>query len=240
MKQFSERFDAGEEIPSYHRILTTENKWLAARYGLEAPVMDLATGRRNRIPIAQLVRRTVREIEPHARELGSERELEGIGELLARGNSADRQLRIFNANRDIREVVEEIAIATETLPAAPALARAGWRRIGACSSPATGSLTRASGAGRARCRRARDVMAGEGWRCSASTRSTGRRPARTRSCSSRDRSADLLAAGVRPFLVSRDSPWSHAAWTMTLGRRGRSLLSDWNGEATRGFGVACQ
>jgi gamma-glutamyl:cysteine ligase YbdK (ATP-grasp superfamily) len=79
--------------------------------------MDLATGRRNRIPIAQLVRRTVREIEGHARELGSERELEGIAELLARGNSADRQLRIFNANRDIREVVEEIAIATETLPA---------------------------------------------------------------------------------------------------------------------------
>ena len=78
--------------------------------------MDLATGRRNRIPIAKLVRRTVREIEPHARELGSERELEGIGELLARGNSADRQLRIFNANRDIREVVEEIAIATELLP----------------------------------------------------------------------------------------------------------------------------
>ena len=34
----------GEEIPSYHRILTSENKWLAARYGLEAPVMDLATG----------------------------------------------------------------------------------------------------------------------------------------------------------------------------------------------------
>ena len=34
---------------SYHRILTTENKWLAARYGLEAPMMDLATGRRNRV-----------------------------------------------------------------------------------------------------------------------------------------------------------------------------------------------
>jgi carboxylate-amine ligase len=117
VKLLSERHDAGEEIPSYHRILTTENKWLAARYGLEAPVMDLATGRRNRIPVAQLVRRTVREIEPHARELGSERELEGIAALLGRGNSADRQLRIFNANRDIREVVEEIAIATETLPA---------------------------------------------------------------------------------------------------------------------------
>ncbi len=117
VKQLSERHDAGEEIPSYHRILTTENKWLAARYGLDAPVMDLATGQTNRIPVSQIVRRTVRELEPHARELGSERELEGIAALLSRGNSADLQLRIFNANRDIREVVEEIAIATEALPA---------------------------------------------------------------------------------------------------------------------------
>jgi carboxylate-amine ligase len=118
VKQLSERYDAGEEIPSYHRILTSENKWLAARYGLEAPVMDLTTGRRNRVPVAQLVRRTLREIEPHARELGSERELEGIEALLDRGNGSDRQLRIFNANRDIVEVVEEIANATEPTPVA--------------------------------------------------------------------------------------------------------------------------
>ena len=113
VKYYSERFDAGEEIDSYHRILTAENKWLAARYGLEAPLMDLVTGRRNRVPVAQLVRRTLRDIEPHARELGSERELEGIREILSRGNGADRQLRIFNANRDIVEVVQEIASATE-------------------------------------------------------------------------------------------------------------------------------
>jgi len=117
VKHLCERYEAGEEIPSYHRILTSENKWLAARYGLEAPVMDLATGRRNRIPITRLVRRTLAEIEPHARELGSERELEGVLEILARGNSADRQLRIFNANRDIVEVAREIADATEALPA---------------------------------------------------------------------------------------------------------------------------
>jgi carboxylate-amine ligase len=116
VKHLCERYDAGDEIPSYHRILTSENKWLAARYGLEAPVMDLGSGRRNRIPVARLIRRTVAAIEPHARELGSERELEGILELLARGNSADRQLRIFNANRDIVEVAREIADATEALP----------------------------------------------------------------------------------------------------------------------------
>jgi glutamate---cysteine ligase / carboxylate-amine ligase len=113
VKLYSERDAVGAEIPSYHRILTTENKWLAARYGLEAPVMDLATGRRNRIPVAQLVRRTLKEIEPHARELGSDRELDGIREILARGNGSDRQRRIWNANHDLVEVVEEIANATE-------------------------------------------------------------------------------------------------------------------------------
>ncbi|HVD48532.1 MAG TPA: carboxylate-amine ligase [Gaiellaceae bacterium] len=113
VKLYSERYAVGAEIPSYHRILTTENKWLAARYGLEAPVMDLATGRRNRVPVAQLVRRTLTEIEPHARELGCEQELEGIREILARGNGSDRQRRIWNANRDIVEVVREIAEATE-------------------------------------------------------------------------------------------------------------------------------
>jgi carboxylate-amine ligase len=113
VKLYCERYAVGAEIPSYHRILTTENKWLAARYGLEAPVMDLERGRRNRLPVAQLVRRTLKEIEPHARELGADRELEGINEILARGNGSDRQRRIWNANRDIVEVVSEIANATE-------------------------------------------------------------------------------------------------------------------------------
>jgi carboxylate-amine ligase len=117
VKQLCERYEAGEEIPSYHRILTSENKWLTARYGLEASVMDLATRRRNRVPVARVIRRTVAEITPHARELGSERELEGILEILARGSSAERQLRIYNSNRDIVEVAREIADATEALPA---------------------------------------------------------------------------------------------------------------------------
>jgi carboxylate-amine ligase len=125
VKQLSERYDAGEEIPTYHRILTSENKWLAARYGLDAPVMDLATGSRIRVPLAKLVRRTLRDLEPHARELGSERELEGVAALVGRGNSAERQLRVYNANRDIVEVVRAIADATEPADAGDASAPAG-------------------------------------------------------------------------------------------------------------------
>jgi carboxylate-amine ligase len=117
VKHFCEQHDRGEEIPSYHRILTTENKWLAARYGLEAPLMDLSTGRRNRVPAAQLVRRALRVLEPHARELGSERELEGVREIISRGNGADQQLRTWNANRDVIEVARELAETTEAVVA---------------------------------------------------------------------------------------------------------------------------
>jgi glutamate---cysteine ligase / carboxylate-amine ligase len=113
VKLYSELYEEEGEVPSYHRILTTENKWLAVRYGLQAPLMDLATGRRNRVAVAQLVRRRLAQLEPHARELGSERELEGIRDILRRGNGSDRQLRVYNANRDIVEVAREIADATE-------------------------------------------------------------------------------------------------------------------------------
>src|SRR3954470_16073771 len=77
VKHYCEQFDAGEEIPSYHRILTTENKWLTGRAGLEGPCMALPTGKRTREPVAQMIRRTLNMIEPHARELGLEIELSG-------------------------------------------------------------------------------------------------------------------------------------------------------------------
>ena len=53
----------------------------------------------------------------------------------------------------------------------------------------------------------------------------------------RDRSAEFEAAGVRPHGVSRDSPWTHIAWATALDLT-FPLLSDWNGDAVRGFGVA--
>ena len=41
------------------------------------------------------------------------RELAADGAILRRGNAADRQLRTFNANRDVVEVVRDIADVTE-------------------------------------------------------------------------------------------------------------------------------
>jgi peroxiredoxin len=54
----------------------------------------------------------------------------------------------------------------------------------------------------------------------------------------RDRGDELRATGIRPFGISCDSPWSHRAWAEALGIRDAvSLLSDWEGEAARAFGV---
>jgi glutaredoxin-dependent peroxiredoxin len=53
----------------------------------------------------------------------------------------------------------------------------------------------------------------------------------------RDRRRDFEEAGVTPYGVSRDSPWSHVAWVQALDLDGVQLLSDWNGEAVRAFGI---
>jgi len=42
---------------------------------------------------------------------------------------------------------------------------------------------------------------------------------------------------VRSFGISRDSPWTHIAWMQALDLE-IPLLSDWNGDAVRGFEVA--
>jgi gamma-glutamyl:cysteine ligase YbdK (ATP-grasp superfamily) len=65
------------------------------------------------VSVAQLVRRNLLELEPHARELGSERELEGIGRILLDGNGAEEQRRRFEETRDVLEVAREIAERTE-------------------------------------------------------------------------------------------------------------------------------
>ena len=52
----------------------------------------------------------------------------------------------------------------------------------------------------------------------------------------RDRRAEFDALGVQPVGISRDSPWTHIAWTQALDLN-FGLLSDFNGEAVRAFGI---
>jgi len=56
----------------------------------------------------------------------------------------------------------------------------------------------------------------------------------------RDRREEFEAAGVKPYGISRDSPFTHIAWSQALDLEGVELLSDWNADAVRGFDVASE
>ena len=55
----------------------------------------------------------------------------------------------------------------------------------------------------------------------------------------RDRRSEFEAAGVRAYGISRDSAWSHIAWSQALDLD-VPLLSDWNAEAVGGFDIAVE
>jgi carboxylate-amine ligase len=113
VKQLVDQIADGNLPTSYHRMLLAENKWLAARYGLDAPLMDLGAGRRVKMPARTLARRRLKELKPIARELGCSKQLARVEWMIENGTGAHRQLQVWNANHDICEVAEEIANATE-------------------------------------------------------------------------------------------------------------------------------
>jgi glutamate---cysteine ligase / carboxylate-amine ligase len=115
VKELAEHFEAGKALARYPYEMLDENKWLAARHGLEGQLVDLPDQRR--IPTKDLVRRVVERLQPHAEELGSAGELEGIEDLLEHGNGGARQIVVFEANHDLREVMSEIIEKTAMQPA---------------------------------------------------------------------------------------------------------------------------
>ncbi|HSC51905.1 MAG TPA: carboxylate-amine ligase [Gaiellaceae bacterium] len=121
VKHYCELYERRAPMAPVSRILTSENKWLAARYGLDAPLVDLWTESDVRVPARTLIERTLAQIAPHARELGADRELEGVRDILAHGNGADRQLQAFAVNGEIVDVAA--LIAEQTTAAASPTAR---------------------------------------------------------------------------------------------------------------------
>ena len=92
-------------------MIALENKWRASRYGLEATMIGAEPG----TPVSRLIARTLEAVAPYARDLGCERELEGIERILRDGNGAQRQLRVYAEGGDVRAVTREIAGGHATL-----------------------------------------------------------------------------------------------------------------------------
>jgi carboxylate-amine ligase len=109
-RELSEHYEAGTPLSRYPFEMLDENKWLAARHGLDGELVDLPT--HERVPTRELARRLIDRIRDHCVDLGSLHELEAVEDLLERGNGAARQVVVYEANHDLREVMAEIVAAT--------------------------------------------------------------------------------------------------------------------------------
>ena len=110
VKELGEHFEAGRHLAEYPWQMLDENRWLAARHGLDGELVDLPTN--ERVATKALARRLLDRLRGHAEDLGSAAELDGIEDLLARGNGAARQIVVYEANHDLHEVMAEIVAAT--------------------------------------------------------------------------------------------------------------------------------
>jgi carboxylate-amine ligase len=110
VKELSEHYESGQPLSRYPYEMLDENKWLAARHGLDGELVDLPGS--DRVSTRELAQRLVNRIRPHAEELGSAAELEHVEDLLERGNGAARQVVVYEANHDLREVMHEIVEAS--------------------------------------------------------------------------------------------------------------------------------
>ena len=106
VKELAEHFESGQPLSKYPYEMLDENKWLAARHGLDGQLVDLPT--KDRVNTRELAVRVLDRMREHAQDLGSVNELEGIADLLDRGNGAARQIVVYEANNDLSEVVREI------------------------------------------------------------------------------------------------------------------------------------
>ncbi|KQZ84446.1 carboxylate--amine ligase [Microbacterium sp. Root166] len=107
VEHFSRMIDEGRELPVLQPWFVRENKWRAARYGMDARVVVDGSGTQRLV--TEHLRETLAELEDIAVELKCTRELSGIQTILDQGASYERQLAVADAaDGDLREVVHHL------------------------------------------------------------------------------------------------------------------------------------
>ncbi|WHU46204.1 glutamate--cysteine ligase [Gordonia sp. L191] len=100
------RLSAGEELPQMAPWLVQENKWRAARYGLDAIVI-LDSRCNERLVTDDLADLLVR-LEPVAADLQCLDELSQVAAIVERGTSYQRQRAVYSQTHDMRDVVASV------------------------------------------------------------------------------------------------------------------------------------
>jgi carboxylate-amine ligase len=91
----------------YPTALIEENKWRAVRYGLDGKLMDL--GKQEELPARALIREFIEWfLGDVLDELGTRAEVEYAFRILDEGNSADRQVKVYEQTGDTKAVVDHL------------------------------------------------------------------------------------------------------------------------------------
>ncbi len=85
--------DRGEPLPRLQPWFVRENKWRAARYGLDAVIITDRDGAQ--APLRDEIGALLVKLGPVAAELDCEAELADVARMLQAGTSAERQLHVF-------------------------------------------------------------------------------------------------------------------------------------------------
>jgi carboxylate-amine ligase len=104
--------EANQGFRLYRRALIMENKWRAARYGLDGKLIDF--GKRIEVPMRDLVEEYLTFVDDVVDELGSREEVNYIRKIVEMGSGADRQLKVFQETKDLTKVVDYIIQETES------------------------------------------------------------------------------------------------------------------------------
>jgi carboxylate-amine ligase len=102
---------ANQGFRLYRRALIMENKWRAARYGINGKMIDW--GKQKEVPTRDLIHEYLDFVDDVLDELGSREEINYIRQILENGTGADRQLHVFEETRDLKSVVDFIIEETE-------------------------------------------------------------------------------------------------------------------------------
>jgi glutamate---cysteine ligase / carboxylate-amine ligase len=90
----------------YRKALIEENKWRAARWGMDGKLIDF--GRSAEVPMRDLALELLEFVDDVVDELGSRQAVEYVHVVLREGTSADRQLAVFRETNDLKAVVRHI------------------------------------------------------------------------------------------------------------------------------------
>ncbi len=102
---------ANQGFRLYRRALIMENKWRAARYGLNGKLIDF--GKQKEVAARDLIQEYLEFVDDVVDELDSREEIGYIHKILEMGSGADRQLRVFRETNDLKKVVDYIIEETE-------------------------------------------------------------------------------------------------------------------------------